>query len=126
MTGQFCLPTSSVITFNEGQLGRSPTLRDRGLLESALAAPLQSFDGNFLYPTPIERSAALLWRITQNHPFDDGNKRTAWWSCTTYLAANGLHLVSMPPAEAGQVVQNVAEGYVTHQQLADWIIDRLQ
>lgn len=126
MTGQFCLPVASVVNFNERQLGRSPTLRDIGLLESALSSPLQSFGGEYLYSTALERSAALLCGLTQNHAFDDGNKRTAWWSCTTYLAANGLHLISMDPEEAGQIVRDVAQGQCDRQLLSIWLIDRLE
>ena len=57
--------------------GGSPGLRDFGLLESAVMGCYQSFDGIDLYPTIIEKSARMAHSICKNHPFVDGNKRTA-------------------------------------------------
>ncbi len=49
----------------------------RGLLESALAQPRQGFGGEYFYPSLPDKAAALIWSITKNHPFNDGNKRAA-------------------------------------------------
>lgn len=58
--------------------GGSLGIRDEGLLESALAQTQASFGGEFLHPTIYEQAAAYLYHISMNHPFIDGNKRTAF------------------------------------------------
>lgn len=65
-------------------------LRDRGLLESAVAAPQASFGGKPLIDDPIEIAAAYLFYLCRNHPFADGNKRTALAAALVFLQANGL------------------------------------
>ena len=56
--------------------GGSQGIRDQGLMESAIARPYQTFGGKDLYPTVLEKAAALAESIIINHPFIDGNKRT--------------------------------------------------
>jgi len=70
--------------------GGSPGLRDRALLESAVAAPQATFGGEPLIRHPIEIAAAYLFYLCSNHPFVDGNKRTALASCLVFLELNGL------------------------------------
>lgn len=65
-------------------------LRDRALLESAVAAPQASFGGKPLIRDPIEVAAAYLFYLCRNHPFVDGNKRTALAAALVFLDANGL------------------------------------
>ena len=55
--------------------GGSQGIRDQGLMESAIARPYQTFGGKDLYPTVLEKAAALAESIIINHPFIDGNKR---------------------------------------------------
>ena len=57
--------------------GGTDGVRDIGLLESALETPFQTFDGKELYPSLQEKAANLLYFITKNHSFNDGNKRIA-------------------------------------------------
>lgn len=64
--------------------GGSPGVRDLGLLESALFRPQTGY-----YADLIEEAAALWESISQNHPFIDGNKRTAFAAAYTFLAING-------------------------------------
>src|SRR5688572_20333207 len=59
------------------RFGGSSGIRDVGLLESAVARPKATFDGNDLYPSIFQKAAALLQSLLKNHPFVDGNKRTA-------------------------------------------------
>jgi len=73
-------------------------LRDRALLESAVAAPQASFDGKPLLANPIEIAAAYLFYLCRNHPFADGNKRTALASCLVFLDVNGLLPEACPSA----------------------------
>jgi len=64
-------------------------VRDRGLLESAVAAPQASFGGKPLIGDPLEVAAAYLFYLCRNHPFADGNKRTALAAALVFLEANG-------------------------------------
>ncbi len=67
-------------------------LRDAGLLDSAVHRPSAAMFGEEAYPDLVTKAAALLQSLAVNHPFVDGNKRTAWLSCVTFLAMNGVHL----------------------------------
>lgn len=69
--------------------GGLPGLRDRGLLESAVAAPQASYGGEPLISEPVEIAAAYLFYLCRNHPFVDGNKRTALATALVFLEANG-------------------------------------
>lgn len=67
-------------------------VRDAGLLESAAHRPSAAMFGEEAYPDIIDKAAALLQSLAINHPLFDGNKRTAWLSCVTFLAMNGVDL----------------------------------
>jgi death on curing protein len=67
-------------------------VRDAGLLESAAHRPSAAMFGEEAYPDLIDKAAALLQSLAINRPFFDGNKRTAWLSCVTFLAMNGVDL----------------------------------
>ncbi|MFK0226454.1 type II toxin-antitoxin system death-on-curing family toxin [Streptomyces sp. NPDC090303] len=66
-------------------------VRDAGLLDSAVHRPSAAMFGEEAYPDLLGKAAALLQSLAVNHPFVDGNKRTAWLSCVTFLAMNGVH-----------------------------------
>jgi death on curing protein len=70
--------------------GGSAGLRDAALLESAVAAPQASFGGKALIDEPVAIAAAYLFYLCRNHPFVDGNKRTALAACLVVLEANVL------------------------------------
>jgi death-on-curing protein len=70
--------------------GGGAGLRDAGLLESGVAAPQASFGGEPLIKDPIEIAAAYLFYLCRNHPFVDGNKRTALAATLVVLVRNGL------------------------------------
>jgi len=70
--------------------GGSAGLRDVALLESAVAAPQATMMGEPLFSDPIEIAAAYLFYLSRNHPFVDGNKRTALATCLVFLSENGL------------------------------------
>ena len=67
-------------------------LRDRGLLESALAMPESSFGGEFLHSTLFAMAAAYAYHIAENQPFVDGNKRTGLAAALVFLALNGVEI----------------------------------
>ncbi len=70
--------------------GGAAGIRDQTLLESAAAAPQASMMGQPLISDPLEIAAAYLFYICRNHPFIDGNKRTALAACLVFLENNGL------------------------------------
>lgn len=77
--------------------GGADGLRDRALLESAVAAPQATFGGESVYADVPEVAAAYLFYLFRNHPFIDGNKRAALGACLVFLRLNGLE-----PAPDGQ------------------------
>lgn len=75
--------------------GTKAGVRDFALLHSAVERPKATYGGRPLYPTIFAKGAALLQSICMNHPFTDGNKRTAWASTLRFLWDNGFHLKAM-------------------------------
>ena len=74
------------------EFGGSEGVRDKNLLESALGRPFQTFDGNDLYPNIYLKAAAILESILINHPFIDGNKRTAFVLMNVLLEEDNITL----------------------------------
>jgi death-on-curing protein len=74
------------------ETGGAQGVRDLGMLLSALGRPQSTFDGLDLYPDLFTKTAALMDSLVRNHPFVDGNKRTAITSATMYLHMNGYRL----------------------------------
>ena len=70
--------------------GGSAGLREAALLESAVAAPQATWMGKPLFTDPLDIAAAYLFYLCRNHPFVDGNKRTALATCLVFLSENGL------------------------------------
>lgn len=87
-------PTASAVKAIHAEVlaahGGSPGLRDEALLESAVAAPQATMMGEPLFTNPLELAAAYLFYLCRNHPFIDGNKRTALATCLVFLSENGL------------------------------------
>ena len=73
-----------------GRFGGSDGVRETALLESAVAAPQASFGGRSPYQDLAEVAAAYLFYLCRNHPFIDGNKRTALGACIVFLRLNGI------------------------------------
>jgi death-on-curing protein len=98
-------------------------LRDRGLLESAVAAPQASFGGEPLIKDFIEIAAAYLFYLCSNHPFVDGNKRTALASALVFLEANSrLQDPNLPGREVDAweaLVLDVASSRLDRDQTTD-------
>lgn len=72
------------------RFGGSDGVREMALLESAVAAPQASFGGKSPYANLAEVAAAYLYYLCKNHPFIDGNKRTALGACIVFLRLNGI------------------------------------
>jgi death on curing protein len=77
---------AEVLTAHGGSAG----LRDQALLESAVAAPQATMMDAPMFSDPVEIAAAYLFYLCSNHPFVDGNKRTALATCLVFLSENGL------------------------------------
>ena len=74
------------------RFGGGEGLRERGLLESAVAQPQVSFGGQFMHADVWEMAAAYLFHVVSNHPFVDGNKRVGLLSALVFLELNGVSL----------------------------------
>jgi death-on-curing protein len=100
------------------RFGGTSELRDAGLLESALAQPQATFGGGFLHPTIHEQAAAYLYHLAKNHPFIDGNKRTAFAAMDTFLRLNGYAL-ALTDEQAYELVLQVAQSGIDKAGLAN-------
>jgi death on curing protein len=96
-------------------------LRDPGLLESALFRPLQA--ANYGRPDLAALAASYGFGITRNHPFIDGNKRTAFTVTELFLALNGQELTADDPSCVTTIVE-LAAGDLSDEAFADWIRQR--
>ncbi|MEG4067961.1 type II toxin-antitoxin system death-on-curing family toxin [Microcoleus sp. Pol11C2] len=96
--------------------GGTPGVRDECLLESALAEPQATFGGDFLHPTISEQAAAYFYQIAMNHPFIDGNQRTAFAVTDTFLRLNGCAL-NLTDDGVYNLVMRVARGTMTKEAL---------
>jgi len=99
--------------------GGSPGIRDKGLLQSALARPRQRYACE-PQATIFELAAAYGFGVARSHPFIDGNKRAALAVAATFLELNGFSL-DAPEPEAVVAIQQLAPGDLSEAQLAEWI-----
>ena len=105
--------------------GGSPGVRDEGLPESALARPQQLHAYGDPVPDLAGLAAALAHGLARNHPFVDGNKRTAHVSYRTFLALNGAELVATDE-EKYLTMLALAEGKLAERDFAAWLRERLR
>ena len=75
------------------QAGGSDGIRDEGLLDSAMAAPFQSFDNTDVYSSLQQKAARLCFGLVKNHPFIDGNKRIGAHAMLVFLAVRALSVL---------------------------------
>ena len=100
--------------------GGSAGLRDEGVLDSALAQPFASFGGQDLYPTLIDKAAALGFSLINNHPFIDGNKRIGHAVMVIFLRLNGLDMEA-PMDEQERLILSVAAGETDRDGFNAWL-----
>lgn len=105
--------------------GGSEGLRDQGLLSSALARPENLLAYGEPPPDLATLAAAYAYGIARNHPFVDGNKRTALVAARTFLILNGVDLDATQDDKVLTFL-NLAEGAISEEELADWIRKRIQ
>ena len=99
--------------------GGAAGLRDAALLESAVAAPQATMAGKPVFSSPVEIAAAYLFYLCRNHPFVDGNKRTALATCLVFLSENGLLRNEKLDADAWErLTMDVAASQIDRKQTA--------
>lgn len=122
------LSVEQVLELHEGlveHFGGAASLRDRGLLESAVARAAMTFGGEDLYPDVAAKAAALMHSLVLNHPFVDGNKRIAVASAEFFLERNKQQLLASDQ-ELEALTLAAAEGKVEAEALAIWFRQRLR
>jgi death on curing protein len=90
------------------------------LLESAIAQPRMTFGGEELYPSLLEKAAALGFSIIMNHPFVDGNKRTGHAATETFLVLNRME-INASVDEQERVVLEIASGELGREAFVEWL-----
>jgi death-on-curing protein len=123
VTAPAWLSQAVVLAIHEEQLaehGGGEGVRDLGLLEGALARPLNR--AAYGMPDLPALAAALGFGLARNHPFVDGNKRTAYVAVETFLALNGLDLTA-GDAECVVVMLDLAAGELPEEGFAAWLRD---
>lgn len=100
--------------------GGANGVRDIGLLESAIARPFQTFGGNDLYTTIVEKAAALGESLIINHPFVDGNKRTGFLAMYSLLLNHKISITA-PQNETYNFIISISTGNINFEQIVDWL-----
>jgi death on curing protein len=123
MTEPEWLDVNIVLDVHAEQLalfGGADGIRDLGLLESALARPLNKF--TYGESELAALAAAYAFGLARNHPFVDGNKRVAFGSLIVFLGLNEVDF-DVPPEEATGIILGLAAGEVSEESLTRWIRD---
>jgi death-on-curing protein len=107
------------------EFGGAKGIRDFGALDAAINRPFATFDQQDLYPSSVDKAAAIIESILINHPFIDGNKRTGYVLMRLFLLQSGQDI------EAGQeekynFVISIATGKMTFEGIKKWIGERLK
>ena len=100
--------------------GGATGLRDRGVLEPAVAQPQQTFGSEDLYPTLAEKASAIAFALVMGHPFVDGNKRIGHAAMEAVLMLNGFEIVA-DVDEQEDLFLRLAAGEVRREALTEWI-----
>jgi len=98
-------------------------VRDENLLESALAAPFHTFDGEDLYPSTTAKIARITHGLVRNHPFVDGNKRIGTYVMMILLKLNGIN-ANFTDDDIVDIGMNLANGQMSVAKLHDLIMRR--
>ena len=105
------------------EFGGSPGIRDRGLLESAIARPLATSGGRNLYETPFKRAASVAETLVLNHGFVDGNKRTAIYAMAAWLEREG-YVIEAARGELRDLALSIATHELNAEQVVAWLVQR--
>lgn len=118
------LSKEQVITLHTqliSETGGLDGIRDESLLESALNAPFQSFDGIDVFPSVQQKAARLAFGLIKNHAFIDGNKRIGVHTMLVFLALNKIEL-DYTQEELSDTVLKIATGNMDFEDLLQWIL----
>ncbi|CAD0346797.1 hypothetical protein NCPPB940_32140 [Xanthomonas hortorum pv. taraxaci] len=116
------------LAIHERQLsehGGATGVRDEALLDSALARPQQLFSYGDPPPDLVELTASLAYGLARNHPFVDGNKRTAHVCYRVFLGLNGAELIASQEDKYVAMMQ-LADGAWSEKQFAQWLRARVR
>ena len=102
------------------RFGGSYGVRDEGLLESALAAPMQTYGGQDLYETDLDKIEQFAFGLIRNHPFADGNKRIGALVLLVLLELNGYELKA-DNEEFYDAIYGVASGEMKEVEFGEWV-----
>lgn len=117
------LEVAAVLAIHDRQIsehGGSSGVRDEQLVESALARPQQLVAYGDPAPDLPALAASLTYGIARNHPFVDGNKRTAFVAGLTFLGLNGAELTAAPAERFANII-SLAEGMISEEDYAQWL-----
>lgn len=106
------------------QSGGLSGIRDLGALESALAQPRMTFEGEDLYKTILEKASTLGFSLVSNHPFLDGNKRVGHALMEVFLVLNGFEIQATTD-EQERVIFELAAGKLSRADFTRWVHERV-
>lgn len=119
--GDYCRIAAEVLGTTPEQIARLPRI---ALADSALASPRAGFGDQDAYPTLIEKAAVLVEHLARNHPLPDGNKRCAFLAAERFLAANGQPIRHADPETDVPMVEKIAAGEATPNEIMRWLKER--
>jgi len=102
------------------ETGGATGVRDLNGLQSALAQPRMTFEGNDLYPSVAAKAAALGFSLIMNHPFLDGNKRVGHAAMELFLLMNGQEIAAAVN-EQQEAILRVAKGEMRREEFLNWL-----
>ena len=117
------LPLEEILEIHQRiikQSGGTTGIRDLDALQSAISQPFQSFGGTAHFPTDIEKAAAYAFYTVNDHPFVDGNKRTAHATMEVFLNLNGKTLEADVDTQES-IILDLASGDLSRYELTEWL-----
>ena len=115
----------SLHEFATGQRPAAERVVNAQALGYCVLRPQEEREGREVYPTLGGKAAAIAQAIVCTQPFLDGNRRTAWMTCRTFLLLNGYRLTDVPQ-EISRLLARVKSGEIAHDELRGWIDARLK
>ncbi|MCC8159739.1 MAG: type II toxin-antitoxin system death-on-curing family toxin [Oscillospiraceae bacterium] len=100
--------------------GGSSDIRDENLLDSAISVPFQTYGGEDLYPTLLDKASRLCFGLVKNHPFVDGNKRIGTHAMLVFLAINDVEL-EYTDEKLTDLILSVASSRKSDSDILEWL-----
>ena len=105
------------------QFGGTHGLRDKSALESAISRPFATFDQQEMYPSSLDKAAAILESVVTNHPFIDGNKRIGYVLARLLILKSGLDIYATQQ-DKYDLVLGVSKGKLKYDNIKCWLSER--